>query len=115
MRILAGAFSTTLLAIIPLFCGFFAGAGPVGAQIITTVAGNGTAGYSGDGGPATSAQLNFSFGLAGVAVDTAGNLYIADNVNCRIRKVAADGTITTVAGNGTQAIPAMAGRQPARS
>src|SRR5262249_44925499 len=68
------------------------------AGIISTVAGNGTFGYSGDGGPATSAQLNSA---AGVALDGAGNLYIADFRNQRIRKVDAAGTITTVAGNGT--------------
>jgi sugar lactone lactonase YvrE len=66
---------------------------------ITTVAGNGTNGYSGDGGPATSAQLNYPYG---VAVDTGGNLYIADTGNSRIREVTLDGSITTVAGNGTQ-------------
>jgi sugar lactone lactonase YvrE len=67
--------------------------------IITTVAGNGTQGYSGDGGPATSAELNSSLG---VAVDAAGNLYIAEWGNNRIRKVDTKGIITTVAGNGTQ-------------
>ena len=66
---------------------------------ISTVAGNGTPGFSGDGGAATSAELNLA---AGVAVDGAGNLYIADFNNNRIRKVAANtGTISTVAGNGT--------------
>ena len=65
--------------------------------IITVVAGNNIAGFSGDGGPATSASLNFPFG---VAVDGVGNLYIADRNNARIRKVSPDGTITTVAGNG---------------
>ncbi|MCZ6750920.1 MAG: hypothetical protein O7E51_03730 [Acidobacteria bacterium] len=65
--------------------------------IITTVAGNGTFGFSGDGGPATSAQLDFP---VDVAVDTAGNLYIADLGNHRIRKVSPGGIITTVAGNG---------------
>jgi sugar lactone lactonase YvrE len=63
---------------------------------LTLVAGNGTAGFSGDNGPATSAQLN---GPAGVAVDSLGNIYIADSNNNRIRKVS-NGTITTVAGNG---------------
>ena len=67
--------------------------------IITTVAGNGVAAYSGDGGPATSASLNQP---AGTAVDAAGNLYIADSSNQRIREVAAGtGIITTIAGNGT--------------
>src|SRR5207302_155715 len=62
---------------------------------ITTVAGNGIGRYSGDGGPATSAGLNYPTGLA---VDSAGNLLIAD-VD-RVRMVEADGTITTAAGNG---------------
>ncbi len=66
--------------------------------VITTVAGNGIAGFSGDNGPATSAQLNYPMG---VAVDSAGNLYIADVGNNRIRKVS-NGVITTVAGNGTR-------------
>ena len=66
--------------------------------IISTVAGNGGTGFSGDGGPAISAQLNSPWG---VAVDSAGNLYIADNQNNRIRKVTPGGTISTVAGNGT--------------
>ncbi|MDQ6783085.1 MAG: hypothetical protein M3063_06530 [Actinomycetota bacterium] len=67
--------------------------------IITTVAGTtGTAGFSGDGGAATSAQLTSPQGLA---FDQAGNLYIADSGNSTVRKVtAASGTITTVAGNG---------------
>jgi len=66
---------------------------------ITTVAGNGSEGYSGDGGPATAAQLYDPYG---VAVDAAGNIYIADSMNNRIRKVAAStGEISTVAGNGT--------------
>ncbi|HLH44532.1 MAG TPA: IPT/TIG domain-containing protein [Bryobacteraceae bacterium] len=63
---------------------------------ITTVAGNGAAGYGGDGGPATSAQINSP---AGLAVDKAGNLYIADFSNNAVRKVAG-GTITTIAGTG---------------
>ncbi|MFB3814108.1 MAG: PxKF domain-containing protein [Terriglobales bacterium] len=68
------------------------------AGTISTVAGVGTIGYSGDGGPATAATLNYPFG---VALDSAGNLYIADRNNHRIRKVdAATGTITTIAGNG---------------
>ena len=65
--------------------------------IITTVAGNGTKGYSGDGGSADSAELR---GPTGVAVDSIGNLFIADYLNNRIRKVSNNGVITTVAGNG---------------
>jgi hypothetical protein len=65
---------------------------------ITTVAGNGTAGYSGDSGAATSAQLN---NPRTVAFDGAGNFYIGDQFNNRVRKVSTSGTITTVAGTGT--------------
>jgi uncharacterized protein (TIGR03437 family) len=65
---------------------------------ISVAAGNGSqGGYSGDGGPATSAQL---WGPMGVALDSGGNLYIADRLNHRIRKVSPGGTISTVAGNG---------------
>jgi sugar lactone lactonase YvrE len=66
---------------------------------ITTVAGNGTQGYGGDGGPATGAELDYP---TGVAVDNAGNLYIADARNNRVRRVDRSGVITTVAGNGVQ-------------
>ncbi|WP_185731349.1 NHL domain-containing protein [Larkinella rosea] len=68
--------------------------------VITTVAGNGTGGYGGDGGPATSAKLWLP---NDVTVDAQGNLYIADYDNNRIRKVSPDGIITTVAGNGEAA------------
>jgi sugar lactone lactonase YvrE len=65
---------------------------------IATVAGTcGTRGFSGDGGTATSALLDTPYG---VAADSFGNLFIADTLNQRIRKVSPDGTITTVAGNG---------------
>ena len=67
-------------------------------ETITTVAGNGIAGFSGDGGPATSAGLDRPLA---VALDNAGNLFIADRSNRRIRRVdAATGVITTVAGTG---------------
>ena len=67
--------------------------------VITTVAGTGTAGYSGDGGPATSAELSAPYGLA---VDAAGDLFISDEMNNRVRRVdAVTGVITTVAGTGT--------------
>jgi uncharacterized protein (TIGR03437 family) len=65
--------------------------------IITTVAGTVTGGFSGDGGPATSAQLSSP---NGIAVDASGNLYIADFGNSRLRKVSSSGIITTFAGNG---------------
>src|SRR6185503_5596778 len=66
--------------------------------VITTVAGGGGAGFWGDGGPATAAQITF---VKGIAVDGAGNLYIADTFAHRVRKVT-QGIITTVAGNGFQ-------------
>ena len=65
---------------------------------ITTVAGTGVAGYTGDGGPAIAAQLDSP---SGVAVDAAGNLYIADSFNAVVRRVTSNGLITTIAGNGT--------------
>jgi sugar lactone lactonase YvrE len=70
--------------------------------IITTVAGNGNIGYSGDGGAATSAQLASP---TGVAVDSTGNLYIADFYNSLVRKVDTNGTITTFAGLVTNGSP----------
>ncbi len=69
-----------------------------GAGVLTRVAGTAQRGYSGDGGPAASAQL---MEPKGVALDAAGNLYIVDRLACVVRKVAVDGTITTVAGNGS--------------
>jgi trimeric autotransporter adhesin len=65
---------------------------------ISTVAGDHKAGYKGDGGPATAAELDAPYG---VTVDSAGDLYIADTASNRVREVAA-GTISTIAGNGTQ-------------
>jgi sugar lactone lactonase YvrE len=65
---------------------------------ITTVAGNGTKGDSGDGSLATSAQLSRPWGIA---ADAFGNLFIAESPSCRIRKVTPDGIIRTIAGNGT--------------
>ncbi len=68
------------------------------AQIITTIAGNGTAGFSGDGGVATSALFNKTYS---VALDKSGNVYVVDQVNNRIRKITSStGFVTTVAGNG---------------
>jgi sugar lactone lactonase YvrE len=66
--------------------------------VISTYAGNGTAGFSGDGGEATSAELS---GPLGIAFDNAGNLYIAESGNERVRKVTPLGIISTIAGNGT--------------
>ena len=64
---------------------------------ISTMAGNGTSAFGGDGGPATQASLS---GVSDVAMDSAGNLYVADSFSLRVRRVAPDGTITTVAGVG---------------
>ena len=65
--------------------------------VISTFAGNGRAGFGGDGGPASQAQLNRP---ESIAVDVAGNVYIADTENFRVRRVATDGVITTIAGSG---------------
>ncbi len=77
--------------------------------IISTVAGTGIIGFSGDGGPATSARLNLKHAAQfsnSLAVDSSGNLYIADYGNGRIRKVDSTGVITTVAGGGAAQIAA---------
>ena len=67
---------------------------------ITTVAGDGTKGFAGDGGPATQARLNEPYGLA---LDGRGNLYFADRLNGRVRRVDGDsGVITTIAGDGSK-------------
>jgi RHS repeat-associated protein len=68
---------------------------------MTTVAGTGSCGYSGDGGPASSARLGY---LYGIALDAGGNLFIADNSSARVRRVDRQGIIATVAGNGTAAV-----------
>ena len=67
------------------------------AGIITTIAGTGVQGFSGDGGQATAAQINFA---NGITLDYAGNLYIADWQNNRVRKINTAGIIITIAGNG---------------
>src|ERR1017187_260040 len=85
--------------------------------VVTRIAGNARAGYSGDGGPATSAQLrlqSFTFGSPipvgdaalppGMAIDNGGSLYVADNGNYRIRRISPDGIITSVAGKGTSCL-----------
>jgi trimeric autotransporter adhesin len=69
------------------------------AGIVTTIAGDGTPGFAGDGGPALAAKLRDPRGLA---IDSAGNLYFADNGNFRIRRIDTTGNISTIAGNGVQ-------------
>src|SRR5262249_42174132 len=71
-----------------------------GTGDIVTIAGNGESSFSGDGGPALAASMN---GPSSLAVDSAGNIYIADTFNHRVRKATPDGKITTVAGNGNGA------------
>jgi len=65
--------------------------------VITTLAGTGTAGFSGDGGPAAAAQLNLPYGIA---VDLAGYVYVADLGNNRVRRISPEGVIITIAGTG---------------
>jgi uncharacterized protein (TIGR03437 family) len=72
----------------------------VSGGVVTTIAGTGVAGFGGDGGSALNAQLNFPYGLA---LDSAGNLYVADLANQRVRRIGTDGVITTVAGTGRKA------------
>ena len=75
--------------------------------LIRPVAGSGQLGSSGDGGPAVNASLNEP---GGVAIDAAGNVYVADSGNHRIRKVSSDGIITTIAGTGRQGMSGDGGR-----
>jgi trimeric autotransporter adhesin len=70
--------------------------------IISSIAGTGVRGYSGDGGPATAAELDEP---QGVTIDGSGNIYIADYTNDRIRMISTNGIITTIAGNGFGASP----------
>jgi sugar lactone lactonase YvrE len=74
--------------------------------VITTIAGTGVSGYSGDAGPAASAEL---FLPSDINVDTSGNLYIVDEINCCIRKVNSSNIITTIAGTGAWGISADGG------
>ncbi len=86
--------------IFSLFAGLFLlSQEPFRAQNIFTIAGNGTSGYSGDGGQGQLAQIQNPFGIA---VDQSGNVYFADVLNHRIRKITPAGIITTFAGTGTQ-------------
>lgn len=98
---LAGPLFTPLVALLVAWAGMAgvsSAVGPPQPNIINTIAGNGVAGFAGDGGPATAASLNFP---GGIAVGNAGDLYIADGSNYRIRKVdLKTGVVTTVAGNG---------------
>ncbi|MCS7044010.1 MAG: hypothetical protein NZR01_14585 [Bryobacteraceae bacterium] len=91
-RFLAG-----ISAVLMLAAAAFAQAPPT--YTIGNFAGNGAAGFAGDNGKAPEAQLNYPLGLA---IDRSGNIYIADQINHRIRRVAPDGTITTVAGSDSQ-------------
>lgn len=90
-----------LLAIWLFFTWIVASSFASAQGIITTVAGTGSPGFSGDGGPATQAQI---YGPYELAVDGTGNLYIADRGNERVRKVDANGTITTVVGTGIRGL-----------
>ncbi len=95
-----------ILLLLTLLAG--AAAATAHAGDITTIAGNGVASFSGDGGPALAASLN---GPLGVAVAPDGTIYFGDAGNFRIRKVSPSGTISTVAGDGTPGEAATADRQ----
>jgi hypothetical protein len=95
-RLLGAAGLATCLCLTALV--LWAPAAPAATNNIFTVAGTGTGGFSGDGGPATAAQLH---GPAGVAPTADGGYLITDTVNHRVRRVSPAGTITTVAGSGT--------------
>jgi len=92
---LISIFHFTSLLFLLVFCKYQAN-----AQIITTIAGTGVAGFSGDGGPATAAQLKNTSRLA---IDRIGNIYVADFANERVRMISTSGIITTFAGNGVAA------------
>src|SRR5271155_5068689 len=87
--------SLFILSLLPYVSAIFGQLPPT--FTISTVAGNGNNSYSGDGGPAINAAIN---NPNGVTMDAAGNLYIADTNNNRIRRVSVTGDITTVAGTG---------------
>ena len=89
--------SATILGFSPVQAADLGGPSPSTPGVITTLAGNGKLGFLGDRGPATSASMMEPHG---VAVDARGNVYFADSGNLRIRRVATDGTIDTIAGNG---------------
>ncbi|HEU5138117.1 MAG TPA: PxKF domain-containing protein [Steroidobacteraceae bacterium] len=80
--------------------------------IITTIAGTGIQGFAGDGGPATAARFA---GVHDVVADSAGNLYLSDSFNYRIRKISAAGIVSTIAGNGTNAFSGDGGLATAAS
>src|ERR1041385_2382242 len=78
-------------------CAVLSAAG-LNGQVITTFAGTGTSGFSGDGGAAVSAELHYPYRIA---KDFSGNIYFSDMQNNRIRKIDTSGIISTLAGNGT--------------
>src|SRR5437899_1129393 len=93
---LSGSIAVGVTALSPLMISRAAVETPAPGTI-TTVAGTGQAGFSGDNGPATKARLDVP---NGIAIDAAGNVFFVDNANHRMRKVSPDGIITTVAGSG---------------
>src|ERR1039458_1822714 len=84
--------------LLSLFITLITGTLPMYAQVITTIAGDSTGGFNGDGIPAISAEL---FNPNDMAIDNAGNIFVADGNNNRIRKINTAGIITTIAGTGT--------------
>ena len=85
------------MLVVPVLCLLLTAWPALSQGDIATIAGNGNAAFSGDGGPAATAGLNHPRGLA---VDSSGNVYISDVDNLRIRKISPDGMISTIAGSG---------------
>ena len=97
ISVLARRIPTIAIALVAFVSVFAVLVGDVEERHIDTFAGTNIVGFGGDGGPATEAHL---YGPRGLAVDGSGNLYVADDINRRIRRIDPDGVITTIAGTG---------------